>query len=61
MSSNDFKIACVKRFAFNSMERARFSVNIDADKRTEEEVFFPHFKKVIQSGAASLMSTYNKY
>lgn len=54
-------IACVKHFALNSMESARFSVSIDADKRTEEEVFFPHFKKVIHAGAASLMSAYNKY
>lgn len=32
-------IACVKHFAFNSMEDARFHVNITCSKRTEREVF----------------------
>ena len=54
-------IACAKHFAFNSMEKARFTVNVTADKRTEREVFLPHFKKVIDAGAASVMNAYNKY
>jgi beta-glucosidase len=54
-------IACVKHFAFNSMENARFKVNVTADKRTEREVYLPHFKKAIEAGAASVMSAYNKY
>lgn len=54
-------IACVKHFAFNQMENARFTVNITADKRTEREVFLPHFKKVIDEGAACVMTAYNSY
>ena len=54
-------IACIKHFAFNSMENMRFKVNIKASKRTEREVFFPHFKMCIDAGAASVMSAYNKY
>ena len=37
-------IACVKHFAFNSMENARFKVSIECDKRTEREIFLSHFK-----------------
>lgn len=54
-------IACIKHFAFNSMERSRFKVNITVDKRTEREVYLPHFKKCIDAGAGALMSAYNKY
>ncbi|BCJ96299.1 glycosyl hydrolase [Anaerocolumna cellulosilytica] len=54
-------IACVKHFAFNQMENSRFKVNIDCNKRTEREVFLPHFKKCIDEGAASIMSSYNLY
>ena len=54
-------IACVKHFAFNQMENSRFTVDITADKRTEREVFLPHFKKCIDSGAGAIMSAYNKY
>jgi beta-glucosidase len=54
-------IACAKHFAFNSMENARFKVNVEADARTEKEVFLPHFKDCVDVGAASIMSSYNKY
>lgn len=54
-------IACVKHYAFNSMENMRFKVNITADKRTEREVFLPHFKRCIDAGAASVMGAYNLY
>lgn len=54
-------IACVKHFAFNSMENSRFKVNVTADKRTEREVYLPHFKDCIDAGAASVMSAYNLY
>ena len=54
-------MACVKHFAFNQMENARFTVDITADKRTEREVFLPHFKKTIDAGAACIMSAYNSY
>lgn len=54
-------IACVKHFAFNSMENSRFEVNIICDKRTEREIFLPHFKKCIDAGAGAVMSAYNSY
>lgn len=54
-------IPCIKHFAFNSMENSRFKVNIECDKRTEREVFLPHFKKCIDNGAAAVMSSYNLY
>ena len=54
-------MACVKHYAFNQMENARFKVSVYADKRTEREVFLPHFKDCIDAGAASIMSSYNLY
>lgn len=54
-------IPCIKHFAFNSMENARFMVNIECDKRTEQEVFLPHFKECIDNGAAAIMTSYNLY
>ncbi len=54
-------IACIKHYAFNSMENSRFWVNVTADKRTEREVYLPHFKKCIDAGAAAVMSSYNRY
>jgi beta-glucosidase len=52
-------MACVKHFALNSMEQARFSVNVTIDEQTLHEVFLPHFKRVIEQGAFSVMSSYN--
>lgn len=54
-------IACVKHFAFNCMEQSRFKVDVKCDKRTEREVFLPHFKECIDNGAAAVMSSYNLY
>lgn len=54
-------IACIKHLAFNQMENSRFKVNVECSKRTEREVFLPHFKKCIDEGAASIMSSYNLY
>lgn len=54
-------IACIKHYAFNSMENSRFWVNVTADKRTEREVYLPHFRKCIDAGAAAVMSSYNRY
>ena len=52
-------MACVKHFACNSMENARFSVDIAVDDVALHEVFLPHFKRAIDEGAASVMSAYN--
>lgn len=54
-------VACVKHFALNSMENSRFKVSVQCSKRTEREVFLPHFKKCIEAGAGAVMSAYNSY
>lgn len=53
-------MACVKHFAMNSIENARFKADVYADKRTLHEVYLPHFKRCIETGAASVMGAYNK-
>lgn len=53
-------MACIKHFALNSIENARFKADVHIDKRTLNEVYLPHFKKCIDEGAASVMGAYNK-
>lgn len=53
-------IATVKHFALNSMENARFKVNVLADERALHEVYLPHFKHCLDAGIASVMTSYNK-
>jgi beta-glucosidase len=53
-------IATVKHFAVNSMENARFTVDVRVDERTLHEVYLPHFKTCLDAGVASVMSAYNK-
>ena len=52
--------ACIKHFAANSMENNRYAVNVKMDERTLREVYLPHFKKCIDRGAMSVMSSYNR-
>lgn len=52
-------MACVKHFACNSMENARFSVDIEIDDIALHEIYLPHFKRVVDEGVASVMSAYN--
>jgi beta-glucosidase len=52
-------MACMKHFAVNSMENARFQVDVLADERALHEVYLPHFARVARSGVASVMSSYN--
>lgn len=52
-------MACVKHFACNSMENARFSVDIEVDEVALHEVYLPHFRRIIEEGAASVMTAYN--
>ena len=52
-------LACVKHFACNSMENARFAVDVTADDRALHEVYLPHFRRVVEEGVASVMSSYN--
>lgn len=52
-------IACVKHYALNSMENARFTVDVQIDDRALHEVYLPHFKACVDAGAQSVMSAYN--
>ena len=52
-------MACMKHFALNSMENARFTVDVTVDERALHEVYLPHFERVAASGVASVMSAYN--
>ncbi len=52
--------ACAKHFAANSMENNRFGGSMNMSERTLQEVYLPHFKKVVQNGVASIMSAYNR-
>ncbi len=52
-------MACMKHFACNSMENARFKVDVIADERALHEVYLPHFKRVAAEGVAAVMSAYN--
>ncbi len=53
-------VATVKHFAVNSIENARFKVDVKVDPRTLREVYLPHFKRALDAGCASVMSAYNK-
>lgn len=52
-------MACVKHFALNSIDSARFKVDVQAGERALHEVYLPHFKRVIDQGVACVMSAYN--
>lgn len=53
-------MACVKHFAVNSMENARFKVDIEVDEVALHEVYLPHFRRVVDEGVACVMSAYNQ-
>lgn len=52
-------MACVKHFACNSMENARFKVDVTVDDADFHEVYSPHFRRVLQAGADAVMMAYN--
>ena len=52
-------MACMKHFALNSIENARFRIDVRAGERALHEVYLPHFKRVVEAGVASAMSAYN--
>ena len=49
-------MACVKHFACNSMENARFKVDVTVDDEALHEVFLPHFRRIVDEGVASVTS-----
>ena len=52
-------MACAKHFALNSMENARFQVDVTIDESALHEVYLPHFKRVADEGVAGIMAAYN--
>src|SRR3954468_11341375 len=52
-------MACVKHYACNSMENARFRVDVRVDEPTLHEVYLAHFREIVEAGVASVMSAYN--
>ncbi len=53
-------MACVKHFACNSMENARFKVDVRIDEADLREIYLPHFRRCVDAGVAAVMSAYNK-
>lgn len=52
-------MACAKHYALNSMENARFKVDVSISPRALHEVYLPHFKRCVDEGVAAVMSAYN--
>ncbi|WP_344095315.1 glycoside hydrolase family 3 protein [Microbacterium deminutum] len=52
-------MAVAKHYALNSMENARFTVDVSADDATLHEVFLPHFRRVVAEGVDGIMTSYN--
>lgn len=52
-------MACVKHLACNSMENARFTVDVTVDEVVLHEVYLPHFKRIVDEGVAAVMTAYN--
>ncbi|UPK96878.1 hypothetical protein LCI18_007813 [Fusarium solani-melongenae] len=52
-------MACVKHYALNSMENARFHVDVKIDEAVLHEVYLAHFRRIVEEGVASVMSSYN--
>ncbi len=54
-------MACIKHYALNNQENARFKINVETDERVLREVYLAHFKECIDNGAASVMGAYNRF
>lgn len=54
-----YVMACAKHYALNSMENARFTVDVSIDEADLHDVYLPHFKRCVDEGVAAIMSSYN--
>lgn len=53
-------IATIKHFACNNNEYGRISVNVNADERSLNEIYFPAFRRAVEKGkVAAVMTSYN--
>jgi len=57
--ANPWVMSCVKHFALNSMEEARFRVDVAVAEDVLHEVYLPHFRTVVEAGVDAVMSAYN--
>ena len=53
-------MTCVKHFAANSMEEARFAVDVQVDDADLHERYLPHFKAIVDAGVDTVMTAYNR-
>jgi beta-glucosidase len=54
-----YVMACAKHYALNSMENARFTVDVTIDEAALHDVYLPHFRRAVDEGVAAIMSSYN--
>ncbi len=52
-------MACAKHFAGNSIENARFQVDVAISPRALHEIYGAHFRRAVEEGVAAVMSAYN--
>ena len=52
-------MAVAKHYALNSMENARFKVDVEVDEDVLHEVYLPHFRRAVEEGANGIMTSYN--
>ncbi len=52
-------MSCVKHFALNNYENARFQLDVTATPRVLHEVYLRQFRRCVAEGAACVMSAYN--
>jgi beta-glucosidase len=53
-------VATAKHFAANSMENARFEVDVSLAERPLREVYLRHFERCVEAGVGAVMSAYNR-
>lgn len=58
-ATQQWVMACAKHYALNSMENARFTVDVTVQEDVLHEVYLPHFKRTVDEGVAAIMSSYN--
>ncbi|WP_174189380.1 beta-glucosidase [Nocardia barduliensis] len=56
---NPWVMTTVKHFALNSMEEARFTVDVRVEEDVLREVYLPHFRTVVEAGVDAVMTAYN--
>ncbi len=52
-------MAVAKHYALNSMESARFIVDVTAGEEALHEVYLAHFRRVVEAGVDGIMTAYN--